>query len=59
MISATAPATQGQVTPETLSAAIHRVKYTGLLGTFEFDNTGLGLHETQIAIIKNGKLTNP
>jgi branched-chain amino acid transport system substrate-binding protein len=50
---------KGKWTPDTLSAAIHKVKYTGLLGTFEFDSTGLGLHETQIAIIKNGKLTNP
>jgi branched-chain amino acid transport system substrate-binding protein len=60
MILATAlRSLKGKWTPETLSAAIHKVKYTGLLGRFEFDGTGLGLHETQIGIIKNGKLTNP
>lgn len=43
----------------TLAAAMHKVTYHGLLGTTKFDAAGLGLHETQIAVIKNGNLTTP
>ena len=43
----------------TLAAAMHKVTYHGLLGTTKYDAAGLGLHETQIAIIKNGTLTTP
>jgi branched-chain amino acid transport system substrate-binding protein len=50
---------KGKWTPDSLAQAIHKVKYTGLLGTFAFDGTGLGLHDTQIGIIKKGKITNP
>jgi branched-chain amino acid transport system substrate-binding protein len=60
MILATAlRSLKGKWTPDSLSAAIHKVKYSGLLGRFEFDKTGLGLHDTQIGIIKKGKITNP
>ena len=38
---------------------MHKVKYKGLLGNFAFDEKGLGLHDTQIGIIKKGKLTIP
>jgi branched-chain amino acid transport system substrate-binding protein len=43
----------------TLANALHHIVYKGLLGTTQFDSTGLGLHATQIAIIKNGLLTTP
>jgi branched-chain amino acid transport system substrate-binding protein len=60
MILATAlRSLKGKWTPSSLSAAIHKVKYSGLLGTFAFDQTGLGLHETQIGVIRKGKITNP
>ena len=42
-----------------MANAIHHVTYNGLLGTTQYDATGLGLHETQIGIIKNGSLTTP
>lgn len=38
-----------------LADAIRAVKYEGLVGTFAFDETGIGVHETTIAIITNGK----
>lgn len=50
---------KGKWTPDTLAAAIHKVRYKGLLGNFRFTGIGLGLHSTQIGIIKNGRLTNP
>lgn len=40
-----------------LADAIRAVKYQGLVGSFSFDSTGVGVHETQIGIIKNGVLT--
>jgi branched-chain amino acid transport system substrate-binding protein len=51
---------KGKWTRPSLAAAIHKVKYKGLLGNFRFTAAdGLGLHATQIGIIRNGKLTNP
>ena len=38
-----------------LAEAIRAVKYEGLVGTFAFDQTGIGVHATTIAIITNGK----
>lgn len=60
MMLATALRTlKGKWTPDTLAQAIHKVRYKGLLGNFRMTGIGLGLHSTQIGIIKNGKLTNP
>jgi|GEM_PF-751857 len=42
---------------QALDDAIRAVKYQGLVGNFAFDSTGVGVHETQIGIIKNGVLT--
>jgi branched-chain amino acid transport system substrate-binding protein len=42
-----------------LANAMHKAKFQGLLGKFAFDAQGLGLHDTQIGIIKNGRLTTP
>ncbi|HEY5200124.1 MAG TPA: ABC transporter substrate-binding protein [Acidothermaceae bacterium] len=42
---------------QALDDAIRAVKYQGLVGNFAFDATGVGVHETQIGIIKNGVLT--
>ena len=39
-----------------LIAAVRTVEYDGLLGHFKYDDTGLGLHATQIGIIKAGKI---
>jgi len=39
-----------------LISAVRSVDYNGLLGHFKYDETGLGLHATQIAIIKAGKV---
>jgi branched-chain amino acid transport system substrate-binding protein len=43
-------------TGEKLADAIRATKYPGLLGNFEFDETGVGIHATSIGIIKSGKL---
>jgi len=42
---------------QALDDAIRAVKYQGLVGNFAFDATGVGVHETQIGILKNGVLT--
>jgi branched-chain amino acid transport system substrate-binding protein len=43
-------------TGATLAEAIRSTAYDGLVGHFAFDADGIGVHETQIAVIKNGKL---
>lgn len=40
-----------------LVAAVRAIEYDGLLGHFKFDDQGLGLHQTQIGVIKGGKVT--
>jgi len=50
---------KGKWTGDSLANALHHVKWQGLLGKFRMDSRGLGLHETQIGIIKNGKITRP
>jgi branched-chain amino acid transport system substrate-binding protein len=39
-----------------LAAAVRSVDYNGLLGRFKYDDTGLGLHQTQIGIIHAGRV---
>jgi branched-chain amino acid transport system substrate-binding protein len=39
-----------------LADAIRATQHDGLLGDFKFDETGVGIHETQIGQIKAGKL---
>jgi branched-chain amino acid transport system substrate-binding protein len=39
-----------------LANAIRAVQYTGLLGTFRYDSTGVGIFATSIGIITNGKI---
>lgn len=39
-----------------LADAIHNIKYDGLQGHFDFDQQGVGLHQTQIGVIKDGKV---
>ncbi len=39
-----------------LIASVRSISYDGLLGRFHFDDRGLGLHATQIGIIKDGKI---
>lgn len=48
-------------TPNDLSGpklinAVRSITYDGLLGTFKFDQQGLGLHATQMGTIKGGKV---
>jgi branched-chain amino acid transport system substrate-binding protein len=43
-------------TGQALADAMRATKYAGLLGNFEFDETGVGIHATAIGIIKSGKL---
>jgi branched-chain amino acid transport system substrate-binding protein len=43
-------------TGQQLADAIRATKYQGLLGNFEYDETGVGIHATSIGIIKAGKL---
>ncbi len=40
-----------------LIAAVRSITYDGLLGQFKYDDTGLGLHATQIGIIKSGAIS--
>ncbi|MFC4587051.1 ABC transporter substrate-binding protein [Sphaerisporangium corydalis] len=39
-----------------LADAIRATKYAGLLGDFAYDESGVGIHATQIAVIKSGEL---
>jgi branched-chain amino acid transport system substrate-binding protein len=39
-----------------LADAVRSIAYEGLLGQFKYDATGLGLHATQIGILKAGKI---
>lgn len=48
-------ATKGQG-GEKLADAIRAVKYQGLVGDFSFDENGIGVHETQIGLVKGGAL---
>lgn len=41
---------------QALADAIRSTHYQGLLGTYNFDSSGVGLHQTQIGEIKNGVL---
>jgi len=43
-------------TGDKLADAIRATKYDGLLGDFDYDETGVGIHATSIGIIKSGKL---
>ncbi|OLF18561.1 ABC transporter substrate-binding protein [Actinophytocola xanthii] len=40
-----------------LAEAIRGTEYDGLLGDFDFDESGVGIHETSIGVITAGKLT--
>src|ERR1700722_8838896 len=40
-----------------LANAIHAVHYSGLLGNFAYDSTGVGVFATAIGIITDGKIT--
>jgi branched-chain amino acid transport system substrate-binding protein len=40
-----------------LADEIRNTKHAGLLGDFEYDESGVGIHETKIGIIQDGKLT--
>jgi branched-chain amino acid transport system substrate-binding protein len=53
----TALKSSGVATGDQLAEAIRSTKYTGLLGDFSFDQTGVGIFATQIGVIKGGKLT--
>jgi branched-chain amino acid transport system substrate-binding protein len=39
-----------------LADAIRSVRFRGLLGDFVFDATGVGIHQTRVATIKDGKI---
>jgi branched-chain amino acid transport system substrate-binding protein len=43
-------------TGQKLADEIRATKYEGLLGDFDFDETGVGIHATSIGIISSGKL---
>jgi branched-chain amino acid transport system substrate-binding protein len=53
----TALKTSGVATGDKLAEAIRATKYSGLLGDFAFDQTGVGIFATQVGVIKSGKLT--
>jgi len=40
---------------EELADAIRAVRYEGLVGSFAFDEKGIGVHKTTIAVIRDGK----
>jgi len=41
-----------------LADAIHNITYDGLQGHFDFDQQGVGLHQTQIGVVKDGKVVS-
>ncbi|MDI5975062.1 ABC transporter substrate-binding protein [Amycolatopsis magusensis] len=43
-------------TGQALADAIRATKYDGLLGNFEFDESGVGIHTTSIGVITAGRL---
>ncbi|MFF5078515.1 ABC transporter substrate-binding protein [Actinoplanes sp. NPDC000266] len=52
----TALKTSNVASGKPLAEAIRATKHDGLLGNFAFDETGVGIFETSIGIIKGGKL---
>ena len=48
--------TPNDLSGQKLADAVRSVTYEGLLGQFKYDADGLGLHATQIGIIKGGKI---
>jgi branched-chain amino acid transport system substrate-binding protein len=44
-------------TGQKLADAIRATEYDGLLGDFDYDESGVGIHATSIGVIKSGKLT--
>jgi branched-chain amino acid transport system substrate-binding protein len=52
----TALKTSNVASGKELADAIRATKYQGLLGDFTFDKTGVGIFQTSIGIIRNGKL---
>src|SRR4051812_41262090 len=52
----TALKTSNVATGKKLADAIRATKYQGLLGDFAYDKTGVGIFQTSIGIIRNGKL---
>jgi branched-chain amino acid transport system substrate-binding protein len=52
----TALKTSNVATGKDLAEAIRGTKYQGLLGSFAYDKTGVGIFETSIGIIRDGKL---
>ncbi|WIX75525.1 ABC transporter substrate-binding protein [Amycolatopsis carbonis] len=52
----TAMKNSNAATGQALADAIRSTKYPGLLGTFTFDETGVGIHATSIGVITSGKL---
>ena len=48
--------TAGDLSGQKLADAVRSITYDGLLGQFKFDSAGLGLHATQIGILKAGKI---
>jgi branched-chain amino acid transport system substrate-binding protein len=53
----TALKTSKGATGKALADAIRATKYDGLLGSFAYDGTGVGIFATKIGVITNGKLT--
>jgi len=52
----TALKTSNVATGKALADAIRGTRYQGLLGSFAYDNTGVGIFATSIGTIKDGKL---
>ncbi|MFD6276390.1 ABC transporter substrate-binding protein [Streptomyces sp. NPDC060209] len=53
----TALKNSGLATGKKLADEIRATKYDGLLGDFAYDETGVGIFETTIGVIKDGKLS--
>ncbi|MEU6371643.1 ABC transporter substrate-binding protein [Streptomyces sp. NPDC046909] len=52
----TALKTSKGATGEKLAEAIRATRYQGLLGDFQYDETGVGITQTTIGVIRDGKL---
>jgi branched-chain amino acid transport system substrate-binding protein len=56
MIAKAVESVKGTVTPAAIAQALHKISYAGLLGHFQYNQNGVGLFQTRIGVIKNGKV---
>jgi branched-chain amino acid transport system substrate-binding protein len=56
IVAKAAATLKGKVTSEAIARAMHSISYDGLLGRFQYNGNGVGVSQTRIGVIKNGKV---